>query len=102
MKITIQEKEIIAKRYLDGENAKCLIAEFRISRSSLYSWVKDYKIVKIKKENIVGIKEFRDLQRKVKRLEEQIAIFRKINCKYNDLLSTKLYALEELYGKHNI
>lgn len=102
MKITIQEKEIIAKRYLDGENVKCLIAEFRISRSSLYSWGRKYKKVKIEKANIVGIKEFRDLQRKVKRLEEQIEIFRKINCKYNDLLRTKLYALEELYGKHNI
>lgn len=61
MKITIQEKEIIAKRYLDGENVKCLIAEFRISRSSLYSWVRKYKKVKIEKANIVGIKEFRDL-----------------------------------------
>lgn len=52
MKITIQEKEIIAKRYLDGENVKCLIAEFRISRSSLYSWVKEYKNVKTEKQTL--------------------------------------------------
>ena len=38
-----EEKEIIVKRYLNGESTTKLADEFNVSRRRIYSWVKDYE-----------------------------------------------------------
>ena len=38
-----REKEIIVKRYLDGESTTKLAAKFNVSRRRIYHWIKDYE-----------------------------------------------------------
>lgn len=38
-----EEKEIIVKRYLNGESTTKLADEFDVSRRRIYYWVKDYE-----------------------------------------------------------
>ena len=38
-----EEKEIIVKRYLNGESTTKLADEFNVSRRRIYYWVKDYE-----------------------------------------------------------
>ena len=39
-----EEKEIIVKRYLNGESAMKLADEFEIDRTRIYRWLKKYEI----------------------------------------------------------
>ena len=40
---TPKEKEIIVKRYINGESATKLADEFKISRRQIYRWIKNYE-----------------------------------------------------------
>ncbi len=85
-----------------GEKADVLIKEIGLSHSTIYLWVKQFNEEALKKENQISVCNYRKLQNKVKRLEEMINIYKKVNCHYNSTLKEKLYALEELYGQHSI
>lgn len=102
MRLTKEQKKLVVKRYLAGESVKVLLNEFGISRSSLYLWVKQSREGNQDKQNVVSVSNYKRLQCKVKRLEEIIQIYKKVNCNYNSTLKEKLYALEELYGQHSV
>ncbi len=102
MKFTKETKVDVVKRYLAGEKADVLIKEIGLSRSTIYLWVKQFNEEALKKENQISVCNYRKLQNKVKRLEEMIKIYKKVNCNYNSPLKEKLYALEELYGQYSI
>lgn len=102
MKYTKETKVYVVKRYLAGEKADELIKEIGLSRSTIYLWVKQFNEETLKKENQISVCNYRKLQNKVKRLEEMVKIYKKVNCHYNSPLKVKLYALEELYGQHSI
>lgn len=101
MQRTKEQKDRVAERYLSGEKVQRLIDEIGISRSTLYLWVKQYKERQLNEEESISVKKYKLLQKRVERLEEKITIFQEADCKYNDSLKDKLYALEKLYGKHN-
>ena len=100
MRKTKEQKELAVKRYLSGESARAITSEMGISRSSLYLWIKQFR--EKQSENVISVVSFKRLQGKVKRLEEIIQIYKKLNCNYNSPLKEKLYALEELYGQHSV
>ena len=102
MKATKELKESVVQRYLSGESVEKIIAEIQISRSSLYLWVKQHNEELKEKENHVSVGYYRNLQNKVKRLEEMVEILRKATCHYNSPLREKLYASEELYGQYSV
>ncbi len=102
MRTTKEQKEIAVKRYLSGESALAIISEIGISRSTLYLWVKQFRVTKKDNGNIISVVSYKRLQGKVKRLEEIVQIYKTINCNYNSPLKDKLYALEELYRQHSV
>ncbi len=102
MRITKEQKEIVVKRYLSGESASAIISDIGISRSTLYLWVKQFRVTKKDNGNIISVVSYKRLQSKVKRLEEIVQIYKTVNCNYNSPLKEKLYALEDLYGQHSV
>lgn len=50
----------------------------------------------------MSVKSFCLLENKVARLEGIIEILQNVNCRANDPLDVKLYALEELYGQYSV
>ena len=102
MRTTKEQKEIAIKRYLSGESTTAIINEIGISRSTLYLWVKQFRVTKKDNGNIISVVSYKRLQGKVKRLEEIIQIYKTVNCNYNSSLKDKLYELEELYGQHSV
>ncbi len=102
MRLTDKEKEQVVERYLSGESVKKLMKEKNFSRSTLYLWAKQYQEQAQEDYERISVKKYRLLQKRVERLEEMIDIFKEANCKYNDSVRVKLYALETLYSKHSI
>ena len=76
MRTTKEQKEIAVKRYLCGESATAIINEIGISRSTLYLWVKQFRVAKKDNGNIISVVSYKRLQGKVKRLEEIIQIYK--------------------------
>lgn len=69
-KISKSEKQLLVDRYITGgESVTAISKETGISRSTLYSWIKQFqdKSNNVKKE--ITVKNFRILENKVKRLE---------------------------------
>lgn len=102
MRLTKEQKDRVVARYRSGESVATIINKEGISRSSLYLWVKQNAEKAQDKENTISVGRYKKLQQKVKRLEEIIQIYKKVNCNYNSPLKEKLYALEELYGQHSV
>ncbi|MEG2080816.1 MAG: IS3 family transposase, partial [Oscillospiraceae bacterium] len=76
-------------------------ADTGIPRSTIYAWIKQTADSQLD-INKVSAKNFRLLETKVARLEGIIEILQNVNCRVNDPLDVKLYALEELYGQYSI
>lgn len=97
---TVKEKELAIARYLGGESTATIASETDIPRSTLYSWIKEYKDGHGSTE--ISVRNFRLLENKVKRLEGIIEILQSVDCTARSPLSVKLCALEELYGQYSV
>lgn len=77
-----------------------IVSDTGIPRSTVYAWIKSYQRKQVKKE--VSLKNFRNLEAKIKRLEGIIEILQKVGCRIDDPLDIKLCALEQLYGQYSV
>ncbi len=102
MRLTKEQKESAVNRYLTGENPAAIIVEMKISRSSLYLWVKQHNEAIKEEGDVVSLNNYRKLRRRVKRLEDIIEIHKKVDCGYNSPLKDKLRALEQLYNQYSV
>ncbi len=102
-KFTDEEKTMLVKRYVDGENASIICDEKGISKSTFYSWVKLHTEHKANTSNDkFTYSEFVKLQNKVTMLETRLEILQKVDCNVHSPLKVKLYELEKLSGDFNI
>ncbi len=97
---TNEEKNAAISRYLDGKSVVVIASGTDIPRSTLYTWIKEYKDSQGSKE--ISVRSFRLLENKIKRLEGIIEILQSVDCTANSPLSVKLCALEELYGQYSV
>lgn len=101
--ISKSEKQLLGDRYITGgESVTAISKETGISRSTLYSWIKQFqdKSNNVKKE--ITVKNFRILENKVERLEGMVEILKTVDCSTNAPLKEKLYALEKLQGQYSV
>ena len=87
-------------QFIDGQSVASIVSDTDIPRSTVYAWIKSYQSKQHKTE--VSLKNFRNLETKVKRLEGIIEILQNVGCRIDDPLAIKLYALEQLYGQYSI
>ena len=95
------QKQEIIKSYQEGEAVSSLVANTGIPRSTIYAWIKQATDIQADTKK-VSAKTFRLLENKVIRLEGIIEILQNVNCRTDDPLDVKLYALEELYGQYSV
>ena len=94
-----KEQKVI-NQFIDGQSVASIVSDTDIPRSTVYAWIKSYQSKQHKTE--VSLKNFRNLETKVKRLEGIIEILQNVGCRIDDPLAIKLYALEQLYGQYSI
>lgn len=94
-------KQTVIERYNSGESVSSLVEEFSIPRSTVYLWIKHAADSSSNKKEI-SVKNFRNLENKVVRLEGIIEILKQVDCTVNDPLEIKLPALEALYGQYSV
>lgn len=101
-KHSTEEKQNLVHRYLEGETVTNLAMEFEISKSTAYLWIKKFKVVTADGKKLITGREIFELQRKVNRLEDTIAVLKTVNCSCHYPLQDKLCELENLCEKYSV
>lgn len=99
-KYTPQEIQTVLDFLNNGKSVAEIAHETGISRSTIYAWIKK------RREQSDGklhtIREFHNLQNRVKRLEGIIEILKKARCIPSDPLEVRLDALESMHGQYSV
>lgn len=102
MRYTDEEKKAIVLRYQDGESPQLLCAEYSISHSTLYRWIKSYYEENASKKRTFTIKEYDILCHRLEKAEHIIEILKTVHCTVHADLKERLSELEQLYGQYTI
>jgi len=94
-------KQNLVNRYLSGESAVTVITENNIPKSTFYAWVKKYNEKQISHKPF-NRKKFLDLENKVIKLENMVAILQSTLCPTIFPLKEKLVIAESLYEKYSV
>ena len=97
----VNKETIINRHLINGESVSSIVADTKIPRSTIYTWIKEQKEHK-NSEPKVSLKRILDLERKIVRLEGIIEILKKAECYVSDPLEIKLPILEKLYGEYSV
>lgn len=103
-KMTDQEKAIIVSRYYDGISISTLTSEYGVPRSTLYSWLGNYKPLRISdrsEKTDITLKEYRDLQRRAEKQEQIISVIFASGCTVTTPLEERLSAFRKLESEYS-
>ena len=95
-------KHRIVQRYQVGESIKSICEDTHIARSTLYSWINLYQARITNTGVIVTPKEFDSMKRRLRKLEDIIAVLKTVECLPSSSLKQKLVAAEVLYGQYSV
>ena len=96
MKFTDAQKKVIVARREKGESVRSLCSVFNIPRSTLYRWCKSHKTNTIANGIPFTAREINQMQNRIVKLNNIIAILKTVNCTVSAPLRERLVALETL------
>ena len=80
MKFTDAQKKVIVARREKGESVRSLCSVFNIPRSTLYRWCKSHKTNTIANGIPFTAREINQMQNRIVKLNNIIAILKTVNC----------------------
>ena len=98
MRYSEQEKIKIVCHFQNGATVQEICQQYGISRSTLYRWAAAPRTTTPDGE-IFSLKEIRQLQRKVERLQAIVQILKVVNCTVSSPLHDKFAEMEKLRGQ---
>ena len=102
MKFTDAQKKVIVARREKGESVRSLCSVFNIPRSTLYRWCKSHKTNTIANGIPFTAREINQMQNRIVKLNNIIAILKTANCTVSAPLRERLGALESLYSQYDV
>ena len=101
-KHTIEEKQNVITAYKSGESVSRLVTKTGIPRSTIYAWLADERAKNSEKKTSFTLREYRNLENKVKRLKGIIDILQKASCTATAPLENRLHALDDLHDQYSV
>lgn len=93
-----------AQHYQNGESVSALCAELNVPRSTIYSWIKEHGVSSSKSDGTpITVKTVHLLEKRIKKLEAELEIWKRCGCTLDSPLQEKLIAIEKLvpeFGVH--
>lgn len=96
------KKQALVTRYTGGETVSAICMETGISKSTLYSWIKQYQPARTRSGRVITPKDYDSLLRRCEKQEKLIAVLKTAGCLQSAPLKEKLMALERLYGQFSV
>lgn len=100
--LNLTEKQALVTRYTGGETVSAICMETGISKSTLYSWIKQYQPARTRSGRVITPKDYDSLLRRCEKQEKLIAVLKTAGCLQSAPLKEKLMALERLYGQFSV
>lgn len=98
----LAEKQALVTRYISGETVSAICMETGISKSTLYTWIKQYQPTKTRCGRVITPKDYDSLLRRCEKQEQLILVLKTADCLPSAPLQEKLLALERLYGQFSV
>lgn len=99
---TKEQKQELVKRYYNGESASLICLQAGVPRSTFYTWIKPYKVVKTGSGTEISVMDYMRQKQHVEKLENMIDVLRMVECNIESPLKVKLEELSKLYGKYSV
>jgi transposase InsO family protein len=102
---TLDEKKGVANSYENGKSVLTLSQEHNLSRSTIYYWINKYSKITRPSGEVTDLTKIYLLEKRIKRLEAELAVWQKSGCSINSPIAQKLEAimlLHETYGIHAV
>lgn len=100
--LSLAEKQALVARYTGGETVSTICMETGISKSTLYSWIKQYQPARTRSGRVITPKDYDSLLRRCEKQEKLIEVLKTADCLQSAPLKEKLMALERLYGQFSV
>ena len=100
--LNLTEKQALVTRYTGGETVSAICMETGISKSTLYSWIKQYQPARTRSGRVITPKDYDSLLRRCEKQEKLIAVLKTAGCLQSAPLKENLMALERLYGQFSV
>ena len=95
-------KARIVLSYLGGKTISDLARDNKISRSTIYIWIKEAQTEEDTKVNPVNLRTFHGLKSRCQRLETIIEILKSAPCSHSASLQEKMEAIQEMSSTYNV
>lgn len=99
---TDEQKRQLVNLYKHGIKVRDICNEYNISKTTMYTWIKEYQTCKMGDGTEITAKDYYELQRKYQRVQIDYNILVECNCLPTEKMSNKLGAIERLDGKYTI
>lgn len=86
-------KNMIVELYKSGMSLSEISSEYGIARSTINGWIKDVKEIKISEDDVITLKEVKELKKEIARIKEENEILKK---SYGHICNQKLEILIEI------
>lgn len=96
---SLEEKKEIVKAYIDGKEISEINKNTGISRSTIYSWIDQYKD-EFASNKKLNLRDYHDLKQKCERLETIVEILKKSTCTPNAPLRERYKAIIGLKSEY--
>ena len=70
-------KNMIVELYKSGMSLSEISSEYGIARSTINGWIKDVKEIKISEDDVITLKEVKELKKEIARIKEENEILKK-------------------------
>ncbi|MDR2902539.1 MAG: IS3 family transposase [Lactobacillales bacterium] len=102
-KFSEEEKDKIIKKYFRNTCIRELCDTYKISKSSIYKWIKESKkhYREYRKESITP-REYYKMERNLWRFKTENEIFTKSGCGTNSSIDEKIKAIDKLKGQYSV
>ncbi len=103
MKHTEELKKSLVHEYCEGVAVKELIRKYKVSRSTVYEWIRLYKAqIDKKTKEVFDYKQLLNAQKKLQNLELELQILKEAQCFDTAPRKVKLEAIERMFGKYQV
>lgn len=95
-----EQREIMLQQYQNGKTIKEICAEYHVSKSSLYNWIRQDRPVKSNRKTYITCRKYYELEQEVLRLREEVEILHRAGCSVQSPAEQKLPELVRLNAEH--
>lgn len=95
-------RDSVLNRYASGENISSISKSTGISRTTIYSWIKNFEHQQESEAKPISLREYNNLKRKCKRLTQMVEILKTADCNSSTSLIEKCEIIQAKSDKYSI